>query len=54
MGVYRPMTVSLTGTQRENMSSRAASHRLDEPTGLSLSMVASLHCPLPFHLTKLL
>jgi hypothetical protein len=35
--------------QRERRTSRAAEHRLDEPSGLSLSMVASLQCPLPFH-----
>jgi hypothetical protein len=33
-------------------SSRAADHRLDESTRLSLGMVASLHCPLPFHLAQ--
>jgi hypothetical protein len=26
--------------------------KLDEPSGLSLSMVASPQCPLPFHLAK--
>jgi hypothetical protein len=30
----------------------AADHRLDEPTWLSLGMVASLQSPLPFHLAK--
>jgi hypothetical protein len=29
---------------------RAPDHRLDEPTRLSLGMVASLQSPLPFHL----
>src|SRR6266436_3957933 len=29
-------------------SSHAPVHRLDEPTGLSLGMVASPQCPLPF------
>jgi len=29
-------------------SPHAPVHRLDEPTGISLSMVASLQCPLPF------
>ena len=29
-----------------------APHRLDEPTKLSLGMVASLQSPLPFHLAK--
>ena len=31
---------------------RAPKHRLDEPTKLSLGMVASLQSPLPFHLAK--
>jgi hypothetical protein len=30
-------------------SPHAHVHRLDEPSGLSLSMVASPQCPLPFH-----
>jgi hypothetical protein len=30
----------------------AADHRLDEPTRLSLGMVASLQNPPPFHLAK--
>jgi hypothetical protein len=30
--------------QRESTNSRAAKHRLDEPTRLSLSMVASRQC----------
>jgi len=30
------------------MTSRAAEHRLDEPTGISLGVVASQQCPLPF------
>ena len=51
MGVYRPMTVS-TEYKRERINSRAAEHRLDEPARLSLSMVASLDCPLPFRLAK--
>ena len=33
---------------------RARQHRLDEPTGLSLGVVASLQSPLPFHPAKLL
>jgi hypothetical protein len=32
------------------MNFRAQQHRLDEPTKLSLSMVASLQSPIPFHL----
>jgi len=31
---------------------RARQHRLDEPTGLSLGMVASLQSPLPFYPAK--
>jgi len=38
--------------QRERIRSRAAKHRLNEPTWLSLGTVASLHCPPPFHLAK--
>jgi hypothetical protein len=30
-------------------SPHAPVHRLDEPTGISLGMVASPQCPLPFH-----
>ena len=41
------MTVSAS-VQREKLKSRAAEHRLDEPTGLSLGMVASLQSPPPF------
>jgi hypothetical protein len=33
--------------QREKLVPCAADHRLDEPTGLSLGMVASPQCPLP-------
>jgi hypothetical protein len=47
IGVYRPMGVSAS-LQRERLKSRAAKHRLDEPTGISLGMVASPQCPLPF------
>jgi hypothetical protein len=39
------------GRAREE-SSRARDHRLDEPTKLSLGMVASLQSPLPFHLAR--
>src|SRR6266436_8635671 len=35
-------------------SSHAPVHRLDEPTGISLGMVASPRCPLPFRPAKLL
>ena len=48
MGVYRPMTFSVN-VQRGRRTSRAAEHRLDEPSGLSLSMVASLQSLPPFH-----
>ena len=51
MGVYRPMAFCRS-TQRERISSRAAKHRLDEPTRLSLGVVASLQSPLPFHLME--
>ena len=47
------MTSSVS-VQRERRTFRAAEHRLDEPSGLSLSMVASLQCPLPFHMAELL
>jgi hypothetical protein len=33
-------------------SSHAPVHRLDEPTGMSLGMVASPQCPLPFRPAK--
>ncbi len=38
--------------ERERGTSAPQQHRLDEPTKLSLSMVASLQSPLPFHLAK--
>src|SRR5437868_2362485 len=44
MGSFDPMEVG----QRKNKSSRPPVHRLDEPTELSLGMVASPQCPLPF------
>jgi hypothetical protein len=50
MGVYRPMSLVGVSKQRERIHFRAATHRLDEPTRLSLGVVASLHSPLPFHL----
>jgi hypothetical protein len=40
--------LSPVSVQRGRRTSRAAEHRLNEPTGLSLSMVASPQCPLPF------
>jgi len=46
IGVYRSDMVF--GAKRERNS--RAPHRLDEPTRLSLGMVASLQSPLPFHL----
>lgn len=42
-GSFDPMEVG----RRKNESSRPV-HRLDEPTGISLGMVASPQCPLPF------
>jgi len=44
---------SLAG-KRESLSPRAARHRLDEPTRLSLGMVASLQSPPPFHLVTVI
>jgi hypothetical protein len=40
--------LSCCSTQYERIGSRAAAHRLDESHQLSLSMVASLQCLLPF------
>lgn len=55
MRVYRPMTVCDSVPQaREDKTSRAAKHRPDEPTKLSLSMVASLQSLLSFRLVELL
>jgi hypothetical protein len=51
MGVYRSDV--FLGRARKAIS-RARPHRLDEPTGLSLGMVASLQSQLPFHPAKLL
>ena len=45
MGVYRS-DVFFGGARK--VISRARPHRLYEPTGLSLGMVASLQSPLPF------
>jgi len=53
MTVYRPMTPSRQCAAREK-SLRAARHRLDEPTRLSLGMVASLQSPPPFHLVTVI
>jgi hypothetical protein len=47
IGVYRSDVVG-EGARKVNL--RAPSHRLDEPTRLSLGMVASQQSPLPFHL----
>ena len=47
MGSFDPMEVG----RRKNELSRPV-HRLDEPTGLSLGMVASPQCPLPFRPAK--
>jgi hypothetical protein len=38
--------------ERERQTSAPQQHRLDEPAKLSLSMVASLQSPLPFHLAR--
>jgi hypothetical protein len=38
--------------EAREIGSRASGHRLDEPTRLSLGMVASLQSPLPFPLGK--
>ena len=48
MRVYRS-DVCLGRARKANFR---APHRLDEPTKLSLGMVASLQSPLPFHLAK--
>jgi hypothetical protein len=42
------MTFLVVSVQRETIGYRAAEHRLDEPSGLSLSMVASLQSLPPF------
>ena len=42
MGVYRPMAFFVQYAAREEKNSRAGKHRLDELSGLSFSMVASL------------
>jgi len=47
MRVYRPMTSSCQRATRDKDLPRCE-HRLDESTGLSLGMVASPQCPLPF------
>jgi hypothetical protein len=49
LGSFDPMT-DWEATQEPR--SGAADHRLDEPTRLSLGMVASLQSPLPFHLAR--
>ena len=49
IGVYRS-DVFLGRARKVNF--RAQPHRLDEPTRLSLGMVASLQSPLPFRLAK--
>jgi hypothetical protein len=48
IGVYR----SDVFWGRARKASLRAQHRLDEPTKLSLGMVASLQSPLPFHLAR--
>jgi len=47
MGAFDPMEVG----RRKNELSRPV-HRLDEPTGISLGMVGSPQCPLPFRPAK--
>jgi len=47
------MTSFLYRAARENASG-AARHRLDEPTGISLNMVASPQYPLPFRPARLI
>jgi hypothetical protein len=42
----------VVNVQRENIGSRAAEHRLDEPARLSLGMVAPRQSPPPFHLAS--
>jgi hypothetical protein len=49
IGVYRS---DLCLGRARKASFRAQPHRLDEPTKLSLGMVASLQSPLPFRLAK--
>jgi hypothetical protein len=48
IGVYRSDVFS----GRARKASFRAQHRLDEPTKLSLGMVASPQSPLPFHLAR--
>jgi len=48
IGVYR----SDVFWGRARKASLRAQHRLDEPTKLSLGVVASLQSPLPFHLAR--
>jgi hypothetical protein len=49
LGSFDPMRI---WEAAQEARSSAADHRLDEPTWLSLGMVASLQSPLPFHLAK--
>jgi hypothetical protein len=49
MRVYRSDVVLGRAQKRTSLRS---DHRLDEPTRLSLGMVASQQCPLPFHLAQ--
>ena len=50
LGVYRP--ISLIGA-REQTAARSSIGSMN-PATLSLGMVASLQCPLPFHMAELL
>jgi len=49
--LFRPGAV-VVEAERERL--HAAHHRCDEPTILSPRMVASLHCPLPFHVAEII
>ena len=48
-GVFRS---DMVWERARSMAFRAPDHRLDEPTRLSLGMVASLQSPLPFYLAS--
>ena len=52
MGVYRPMTVFHAVHSARGLAPALLSIGSMSPTRLSLSMVASLQSPPPFHLAK--
>ena len=52
MGVYRPMTRFLAMLSARGLVPALLNIGSMSPTRLSLSMVASLQSPLPFHLAK--